>query len=65
LLQTVDSTASSTFTVVGQDEFNISYVDGTGSAGSYFTDTFGIGGKKIQNFEMGLGEETTISIGIM
>jgi hypothetical protein len=40
-------------------------VDGTGSLGSYFTDTFGIGGKTIKNFEMGLGEETTISIGIL
>ncbi|KFX92552.1 hypothetical protein O988_07216 [Pseudogymnoascus sp. VKM F-3808] len=60
-----DSSASSTFQIVGQDEFNISYVDGTGSLGSYFTDTFGIGGKTIKNFEMGLGEETTISIGIL
>lgn len=33
--------------------------------GSYFTDSFGIGGKTIQNFQMGLGEETTISIGIL
>ncbi|OBT61164.1 hypothetical protein VE03_09441 [Pseudogymnoascus sp. 23342-1-I1] len=60
-----DSSASSTFKVVGQDEFNISYVDGTGSVGSYFTDTFGIGGKTIKSFEMGLGEDTTISIGIL
>ncbi|KAL5353040.1 hypothetical protein ACLOAV_001069 [Pseudogymnoascus australis] len=60
-----DSSASSTFKIVGPDDFNISYVDGTGSMGSYFTDSFGIGGKTIQNFQMGLGEETTISIGIL
>jgi hypothetical protein len=45
--------------------FNISYVDGTGSAGDYFQDTFTIGGGSIKNFEMGLGLDSTISVGIM
>jgi hypothetical protein len=40
-------------------------VDGTGSTGDYFQDTFSIGGAKIQNFQMGLATDTTIGIGIM
>jgi hypothetical protein len=50
---------------VGQDEFNISYVDGTGSAGDYFQDTFSIGGATISQFEMGLATSGTIGTGIM
>jgi hypothetical protein len=61
----VDQSASSTFTIVGQDDFNISYVDGTGSTGSYFEDTFSIGGATLQNFQMGLATDTTIGTGIM
>lgn len=60
-----DQTASSTFDIVGQNEFNISYVDGTGSTGSYFQDTFTIGGGSIKNFEMGLATDTSIGTGIM
>lgn len=60
-----DSSASSTFQVVGQDEFNISYVDDTGAAGDYFTDVFQIGGQTLDNFQMGLATDTTIGIGIM
>lgn len=61
----VDSSASSTYQVVGPNDFNISYVDGSGALGDYFADTFEIGGKSLSAFEMGLGEDTTISIGIM
>ncbi|KAG9234016.1 aspartic peptidase domain-containing protein [Amylocarpus encephaloides] len=56
---------SSTFENVGQNEFNISYVDGTGSTGDYFQDTFSIGGATIKNFEMGLATQGTIGTGIM
>ncbi len=45
--------------------FNISYVDGTGSSGDYFQDTFRIGGATLENFEMGLATSTTIGTGIM
>lgn len=45
--------------------FNISYVDGTGSAGDYFQDTFRLGGATITNFQMGLALTTTIGTGIM
>jgi hypothetical protein len=61
----VDHTASSTFKVVGQDEFNISYVDGTGAAGDYFTDVFGIGGASVTGLEMGLATSGQIGQGIM
>ena len=51
--------------MVGRDEFNISYVDGSGSAGDYFTDAFGIGGTKLNNFQMGIATSGTIGIGIL
>lgn len=57
--------SSSTFNVVGQDEFNISYVDGTGVTGDYFTDAFGIGGASLKNFQMGIATAGTIGVGIM
>jgi hypothetical protein len=60
-----DHSASSTFVDIEEGGFNISYVDGTGSAGDYFQDTFSIGGSTIDKFEMGLGLDTTISVGIM
>jgi hypothetical protein len=62
---TFDAANSKTFVDVERNGFNISYVDGTGSTGDYFQDTFSIGGAKIQNFQMGLATDTTIGIGIM
>lgn len=62
---TVDSSSSSTFVVVEQDGFNISYVDGTGSSGDYFQDNFEIGGTTLNSFEMGIATDTTIGTGIM
>lgn len=61
----VDYSSSRSFKDVAQDAFNISYVDGTGSTGDYFKDTFSIGGGTIKNFQMGLATDTSISIGIM
>ncbi|TGO49581.1 hypothetical protein BCON_0206g00160 [Botryotinia convoluta] len=60
-----DFSASKTFLDVDQDAFNISYVDGTGSTGDYFQDTFSIGGATVKGFTMGLATDTSISIGIM
>ncbi|QSZ36440.1 hypothetical protein DSL72_006319 [Monilinia vaccinii-corymbosi] len=60
-----DASSSKTFLDVEPDAFNISYVDGTGSSGDYFQDTFSIGGETIKGFTMGLALDTTISIGIM
>jgi len=45
--------------------FNITYVDGTGSTGNYFTDNFGIGGVTLDALEMGLATKTTIGTGII
>jgi len=59
------SSKSNTFDIVEQDGFNISYVDGTGSTGSYFQDTFSIGGASLKNFQMGLATDTSIGTGIM
>lgn len=50
---------------MGQDEFNISYVDGSGVTGDYFTDAFSIGGTKLTAFQMGIETQGTIGTGIM
>lgn len=60
-----DSTKSSTFVDVEKNGFNISYVDGTGSTGDYFQDTFSIGGSTLKSFEMGLATDSSIGVGIM
>ncbi|KAI9732737.1 MAG: hypothetical protein M1818_007471 [Claussenomyces sp. TS43310] len=60
-----DASKSSTFIDVAEGDFNISYVDNSGSSGDYFVDTFSIGGKTLQNFTMGLALETTVNQGIM
>ncbi|KAL3419823.1 aspartic-type endopeptidase opsB 1 [Phlyctema vagabunda] len=60
-----DSSASSTFDDIAPGEFNISYVDGSGSAGDYFEDTFSIGGSSVEKLQMGLALDTTIGVGIM
>lgn len=61
----VSATQSSTFSLIGQGDFNISYVDNTGAVGDYFQDSFGIGDATLSGFEMGLALQTTIGIGIM
>ncbi|KAI3319401.1 acid protease [Xylariaceae sp. AK1471] len=55
---------SSTFEILNED-FNISYVDGSGSAGDYISDTFGIGNVKLPNTTMGLGLDTDIAYGLV
>jgi len=60
-----DYSNSKTFVDVEQNGFNISYVDGTGSMGDYFQDTFSIGGGTVKSFQMGLATDTSISVGIM
>ncbi|KIH91867.1 hypothetical protein SPBR_01584 [Sporothrix brasiliensis 5110] len=61
----INSADSSTFVVVGKDEFSISYVDGSHSDGSYFTDVFTIGGSTVTNMTMGLGQSTDINFGLV
>ncbi|KAI0427040.1 aspartic peptidase domain-containing protein [Xylaria sp. FL1042] len=59
-----DYESSSTLKLVNED-FQISYVDGSGSRGDYITETFGIGDIKLQNMEMGLGLDTDIAYGLV
>ncbi len=60
-----NSQRSSNYEVVGQNDFNISYVDNTGALGDYFTDQFMIGNSTLEGFQMGLATTTSIGIGIM
>ncbi|CAK7197392.1 hypothetical protein SEUCBS139899_000038 [Sporothrix eucalyptigena] len=64
-LGSFNSDDSSTFVITGQNEFSISYVDGSHSDGSYFTDVFSIGGSTVTNMTMGLGEDTDINFGLV
>jgi len=61
----VDSSASNSFSVVGPGDFDISYVDGSGSKGDYFTDAFEIAGASLTNLTMGLGRTTDIPFGLV
>jgi len=45
--------------------FSITYVDGTGSSGIYFSDTLGIGNVSLAAVQMALANVTTIGLGIM
>lgn len=56
---------SSSYQVVGQDAFNISYVDGSNAAGDYATDTLGIGSVSVENFQFGTGETSDVFQGVM
>lgn len=63
---TFDAEQSSTFETVGRGEFAIRYVDGTGSAGDYFTDNVRLGdGVTITNLQMGLAHEATSNWGML
>ena len=59
-----DPSASSSSKVVSND-FNISYLDGSGATGNYMTDTLTIGGQNIPNLQFGLGLESTSPEGIL
>ncbi|KAL2129264.1 hypothetical protein VTI74DRAFT_8001 [Chaetomium olivicolor] len=64
-LGTFTPSQSSSFNVVGRNEFNISYVDGSSSKGDYFTDVFAIGSATVKNMTMGLGRVTDIAYGLV
>jgi hypothetical protein len=61
---TYDLDASSSFEFVSED-FNISYVDGSGAAGIYGRDTFHFGGKSIDGLQFGIGFVSTSPEGIL
>lgn len=55
---TYDVQASSTSNFVSSD-FNISYMDGSAAMGDYVTDTLGIGGRQLRDFQFGIGESSS------
>jgi len=61
---TFSANDSTSYTYVNS-VFNISYVDGSGAAGDYVTDTFRIGGATVEDFQFGIGYESTSPEGIL
>ncbi|KAF2660169.1 acid protease [Lophiostoma macrostomum CBS 122681] len=61
---TYNANSSSSYKFVNND-FNISYVDGSGAAGDYATDTFHFGGKTIEGLQFGIGYTSSSAEGIL
>lgn len=61
---TYNANSSSTYKFVSND-FNVSYVDGSGASGDYATDTLSIGGKTLKGLQFGIGYESTSPEGIL
>ena len=61
---TYDPDQSSTSKFVSND-FNISYVDGSGAVGDYRSDTLRIGGQELENLQFGLGLVSSSPEGIL
>ncbi|CAK7231756.1 hypothetical protein SCUCBS95973_008023 [Sporothrix curviconia] len=62
---TYNGNKSSTYKLVSSGSFDISYLDGTGSSGDYFTDNFEIAGTTVKSLQMGLATQTVRGTGIM
>ena len=56
--------SSSTYRYISSD-FNITYVDGSGSSGDYASDTFTIGETTLSQLQFGIGYESTSQEGIL
>ncbi|KAK5109238.1 hypothetical protein LTR62_007220 [Meristemomyces frigidus] len=56
--------SSSTYQYLNS-EFNITYVDGSGSSGDYVTDVVSFGGISLQNQQLGIGYQSTSQEGIL
>ena len=61
---TYNADSSSTHQVVN-NEFNISYVDGSSAVGNYVSDTLVFGGVTISDFQFGLGEQSSSQQGVL
>ncbi|KAF2182738.1 acid protease [Zopfia rhizophila CBS 207.26] len=61
---TYDANSSSTYEFVNND-FNISYVDGSGASGDYAKDTFNFGAQKIEGLQFGIGYTSSSPEGIL
>ena len=46
-------------------DFNVSYIDGSGAAGDYATDTLSIGGQTLTGLQFGIGYQSTSEDGIL
>lgn len=64
LAGTYDANSSSTYEYVGS-WFNISYVDGSGAAGDYATDTISVGGATLAGLQFGVGYSSSSAQGIL
>ena len=64
LTGTYDANSSSTYKYVN-GLFNVSYVDGSGAAGDYATDTVSIGGKSLTGLQFGIGYDSDSAEGIL
>ncbi|KAI9717114.1 MAG: hypothetical protein M1828_007447 [Chrysothrix sp. TS-e1954] len=62
---TFASSQSSTYKLVDEGGFNITYIDGSGSVGDYFTDVFAMGDTSVDQFTMGVARKTSIGTGII
>lgn len=61
---TYDQSASSSATTINQD-FNISYVDGSGAAGPYVSDTLVFSSVTLDDFQFGVGESSASQMGVL
>ena len=61
---TYDGSSSSSYKIVNNN-FNISYVDGSGASGDYVTDTLAIGGQTLSSFQFGVGTQSTSAEGVL
>ncbi|PHH82407.1 hypothetical protein CDD82_6095 [Ophiocordyceps australis] len=61
----IDPSKSTTFNDVGQNLFQISYLDNSSSTGDYFADRIQLGPDSLQNFTMGLGTATSVAYGLV
>lgn len=61
---TYSQSSSSTSNTVNNN-FNISYVDGSGAVGSYVSDTLGFAGVTLNNFQFGVGKQSSSTMGVL
>ncbi|RDW77435.1 hypothetical protein BP6252_05488 [Coleophoma cylindrospora] len=62
---TFNAAKSSTFKVVEENGFDITYADQSGASGDYVTDDFTVGGATVRNLEMGIAYNSTVTTGLM
>ncbi|KAK1513547.1 eukaryotic aspartyl protease [Colletotrichum costaricense] len=63
--ETYNSTASSTYKVVGQNGFDITYLDGKNIKGDYISDVVSINGKTVKDQQLGLAIQTVKGTGLI